>query len=88
MIRNPNISYAQISEYWRSPDDVLDAPDSRRRSVAHNYPMCPRRWERNDYAQHRPIVDRLLEKKVAHTWRRNRNTRGQPSAPIGGQTVR
>lgn len=28
--------------YSRPPDDVLDAPDSLRRSAAHNYPACVR----------------------------------------------
>ncbi|MFK4492347.1 hypothetical protein ABIA45_007425 [Bradyrhizobium sp. USDA 336] len=34
------IAHRQIRAYSRLPDDVLDAPDSLRRSAAHNYPAC------------------------------------------------
>src|SRR4051812_19642665 len=34
------IAHRQIRAYSRRPGDVLDAPDSLRRSAAHNYPAC------------------------------------------------
>lgn len=34
------IAHRQIRAYSRPPGDALDAPDSVRRSAAHNYPAC------------------------------------------------